>query len=363
VLWHLSTAESLAESLGDNRRRGQVSYALSNYFWQMGEPDRAFECGRRALVLAADLGDVDLQLLANEQLGATHHVQGDYRRAIAALSKIVVALEGAPLRQRIVRPQLAATRSCANLVMCLAELGVFAEGNARGADAVRLAEATDSPYGRCLAYLGVGYLHLRQGDLHRAIPVLERGLELCETVGIPLAFPWLAPPLGAVHALAGRAAEALPLLEQATEQATGMRLRVWQSVRIAWQSEASLLAGLVEDAGDLACRALEHSREHQERGSEAWTLRLLGEIAARREPPENDQTEAYYRQALALAEELGMRPLQAHCHRGLGTLSVKLGRWEDARTELATAIKLYRAMDMTFWLPQAEAAQAEVKGR
>jgi class 3 adenylate cyclase/tetratricopeptide (TPR) repeat protein len=363
VLWHLRSAESLAETLGDNHRRGQVSYALSNYFWQMGEPERALECGRRALVLAADLGDVDLQLLANEQLGATHHVQGDYRQAVAALSKIVVALEGAPLHQRLVRAQLAATRSCANLVMCLAELGVFAEGNARGADAVRLAEATDSPYGRCLAYLGVGYLHLRQGDLHRAIPVLERGLELCETVGIPLAFPWLAPPLGAVYPLAGRTAEALPLLEQATEQATGMHLQVWQSVRIAWLSEASLLAGLVEDAGDLACRALEHAREHQERGSEAWTLRLLGEIAARREPPEDDQTEAYYRQALALAEERGMRPLQAHCHRGLGTLYAAIGQHELARTELSAAITLYQDMEMTFWLPQAEAMLAQVEGR
>ena len=67
-------------------------------------------------------------------------------------------------------------------------------------------------------------------------------------------------------------------------------------------------------------------------------------------------------QALALAEELGMRPLQAHCHRGLGTLYRQTGRAEQARTALATAIALYRAMDMTFWLPQAEAALAQVEG-
>ena len=72
-----------------------------------------------------------------------------------------------------------------------------------------------------------------------------------------------------------------------------------------------------------------------------------------------EQAEAHYRQALALAEELGMRPLQAHCHLGLGTLYVKTGQREQARTELSTAIELYRAMDMTFWLPQAEAALAQ----
>ena len=103
--------------------------------------------------------------------------------------------------------------------------------------------------------------------------------------------------------------------------------------------------------------------QHQERGHQAYALRLLGDIAARREPPESEQAEAHYRQALALAEELGMRPLQAHCHRGLGTLYAKTGRREQARAELSAAIELYRAMDMTFWLPQAEAALAQVEGR
>src|SRR5262249_8775698 len=105
------------------------------------------------------------------------------------------------------------------------------------------------------------------------------------------------------------------------------------------------------------------AREHQERGNEAYALRLLGEIAARREPPEHGQAEAHYQQALALAKELGMRPLQAHCHRGLGILYAATSQREQARTELATAIEMYRAMDMTFWLPEAEAALAQVEGR
>jgi hypothetical protein len=69
----------------------------------------------------------------------------------------------------------------------------------------------------------------------------------------------------------------------------------------------------------------------------------------------------HYRQALVLAEELGMRPLQAHCHLGLGTLYAATGQREQARAELSTAIALYRAMEMTFWLPQTEAALAQVE--
>jgi uncharacterized protein HemY len=80
-------------------------------------------------------------------------------------------------------------------------------------------------------------------------------------------------------------------------------------------------------------------------------------------PPEATQAAAHYQQALALAEELGMRPLQAHCHQGLGTLYATTGQWEQTRTALATAIAMYRAMEMTFWLPQTEAALAQVEGR
>ena len=124
-----------------------------------------------------------------------------------------------------------------------------------------------------------------------------------------------------------------------------------------------MLAGHLEEAHTLAERALALARAHQERGHQAYALCLLGDIAARRYPPEGELSEAHYHQALALAEELGMRPLQAHCHHGLGTLYVKRAQWEQARTELSAACDLYQAMDMTLWLPQAEAALGQVEGQ
>jgi tetratricopeptide (TPR) repeat protein len=102
------------------------------------------------------------------------------------------------------------------------------------------------------------------------------------------------------------------------------------------------------------------ARAHQERGNEAYALRLLGDIAAQREPPEIETAVSYYHQARTLAEELGMRPLQAHCHRGLGRLYATLGQREQARTELSTAMEMYRSMEMTFWLPETETALAQV---
>ena len=107
-------------------------------------------------------------------------------------------------------------------------------------------------------------------------------------------------------------------------------------------------------------RALSLARTHQERGSEAWTLRRLGDLAAQAPAVQGTAVASYYAQALALAEELGMRPLQAHCHRGLGTLYARTRSAGSRRTPPATAIDLYRDMEMTFWLPQAEAALAQV---
>jgi tetratricopeptide (TPR) repeat protein len=210
-----------------------------------------------------------------------------------------------------------------------------------------------------IASWGIGLLALRQGDLPRALPLLERAVSICQDADLPAYFPWVAAALGAAYTLSGRVADAVPLLTQAMEQATATETVVHQALCGLSLGEAQVLAGSLEEAHALTEGVLAHARERQERGYQAYALRLLGDIALRREPAERDQAEAHYSQALALAEELGMRPLQAHCHASLGTLYATIGRRAEARAELDTAIKLYRAMEMTFWLPQTEAALAQ----
>ena len=112
-------------------------------------------------------------------------------------------------------------------------------------------------------------------------------------------------------------------------------------------------AGTIALLDDLA-------RQLKNRGNEAHALHQLGAVQAHADPPDIAQAEAYYQQALALAEELGMRPLQAHCHLGLGKLYRRIGRPGEARAESTAAVELYRSMEMSFWLPQAEAELAEI---
>ena len=279
------------------------------------------------------------------------------------MKQTVASLDGARRHERFGQVSLPAVQSRVELALCHAELGTFAEGRAFGEEGLQIAEAVNHPASIMWGYWGIGLLSLHHGELRRALPLLERAIGTCQEAERPLVFPLVAATLGAAYILGGRLADAIPLLTQAIEQTIATDMRGFQTLCSLPLGEAHLLAGRLEEAHTLAERALVLAREHQERGHQAYALRLLGEIAVHRDPLDVVQAAAYYQQALTLAEELGMRPLQAHCHRCIGALYAATGQQEQARTELSTAIALYRAMDMTFWLPQAEAALAQAEGR
>jgi tetratricopeptide (TPR) repeat protein len=353
----LREAETLATGLADQYRLGRVYAYMTEHFRVQGDPDQAIASGQRALAIAAALGDFGLQVAPTLYMGQVYHGLGDYRQAIAFLKRNIETLTGDLLREHFGIAGFPSVYSRAWVAWSLAELGEFAEGIALGEETVRLAEEIGQPWSLTAVYLGVGHLYLRKGELQRAIPLFERGLSLSQSGDAPMVLATFAACLGAAYALSGRLTEALPLLEQAVEQ------NVHASASVAYLSQGYLLAGRLEEAHTLAERTLALTRAHQECGHQAYALRLLGGIATRREPPESALAAAHYCQALALAEELGMRPLVAHCYRGLGTLYAQTGQREQARAELSTAIAMYRAMEMTFWLPQAEVALAQVEER
>jgi predicted ATPase len=359
LLAYLREAASLAEALDDPRRLGQVSVFLSHFSRLMRAHDQAIAAGQRALALASASGDVVLQALAHYYLGTAYYERGDYRRASDCLRQAVASLHGVRRHDLFGQFTLPAVGFRVYLVGCHAELGTFAEGRALGEEGLQIAETAAHPMSRMGAYRWLGLLALRQGDMQRALSLLERAMRICEEADFTAFFPFVAAPLGAAYTLGGRVADAVLLLTQAMKQSMATDMVGFQALCHLPLGEAHLAAGRLEEAHTLAAHTLAQAREYQERGYQANVLCLLGDIAVRCEPLESALAEAHYQQALALAEALGMRPLQAHCHFGLGTLYAKIDRREQARAELSAAIALYRAMDMAFWLPQAETVLAQ----
>jgi tetratricopeptide (TPR) repeat protein len=362
ILAVLREAEALAEALDDPRRLGRVAIALMAHLGRMGAYDQSIAAGQRALALATAVWDVTLQALATLRQATAYHVLGDYRRAIDCCEQAMTFFEGVRRHERFGLPNLPAVLARVYLTLCHAELGRFTAGRILGEEGQRIAETVAHPGSLMIASYALGLLALRQGDLPMAIPALERGLAICREAELPAYFHGIAAALGEAYTMVRRVEDAMPLLTQAMAQTTAMEEVAYQALCRLALGGAHLLAGHLEDAHAFAEQALVQGRQYQERSNEAYALRLLGDIAAQRQSPEAELAEDDYRRALALAEDLGMRPLMAHCHRGLGILYSGIDHPELARVELSAAIELYRALEMTFWLPGSEAALARVEG-
>jgi tetratricopeptide (TPR) repeat protein len=246
------------------------------------------------------------------------------------------------------------------LVWCLAELGEFATELCDGQ--VRLADSSSSkdPFQLMLACLAAGRLHVRKGDIPRAIEFLENCRQAQRLGNFEVWSASISSTVGYAYLLGGRLDEAVALLTEAIEQANATKSMFGHSLRLAYLGEALCLMGRTEEALHHAQCALEASRAQQERGHEAYVLRLLAEIAAHQEPLDVEAAAAAYRIAIGLAQELGMRPLVAQCQLGLGRLGLRAGRADLAEAHLASASEMFREMGMSHWQEKAQAESASV---
>jgi class 3 adenylate cyclase/tetratricopeptide (TPR) repeat protein len=356
----LGEAEALARQLDDRAQLGQVLSRISWVRRTLGDLDGAIAAGRQALEVAAGLADPGVQMAASYRLGQVYYGVGDFAQAAELLRRNVERLAHRPPGPR---GHSDWGGSQAWLTLVLSELGEFAEGRRHGEEALRLATVEGRGDAPIIAHGGLGLLYLAQGDLEAAVRVLERGLALCRASGNRDWLRRISAGLGTAYAHAGRVTQGLALLEETCRDDIRTGALFMHTSHLMQLSAVELLAGHLNEASQHARQALDLARQQKARGHEARALFQLGALHANAASPDVPAAEARYREALTLAEPLGMRPLQAHCHLGLGTLYTRAGRPEQARAGLSAAIALYRSMEMTLWLPQAEAALAKGEGR
>jgi tetratricopeptide (TPR) repeat protein len=352
---YLREAEALARKCNDQRRLASVAGYMSGLHLNRGgraSDVRAF--AEEVEAIGASLRDVPLQVA-----GRYYHVwlgtlSGDYRGTERLCRTLVDELPGDLSRNRFGLVAYPAVVARAFLARALSELGVFEEARENGRAAVELAESLDHPFSLIWACLNFGRLEELRGEFNRAIMPLERALALSSEWNIAYLTPLALAALGHVYARSGRVEEGVSLLQKALAGYASAGIGYLHSMSVVQLGEAHLLAGRVEEAWDFGTRAVAFARERGECGHEAWAHRLLGETESHRDRQDVAAAEAHHASSMALALQLGMRPLLAHCHFSLGKLHGRVGD-SRATEHLTTAMNLFQEMGMRFWCEQAEA--------
>jgi tetratricopeptide (TPR) repeat protein len=349
-------AETIAERLNDDRRRGRVCALVTNIHSLLGEPDEALVTGTRALEIAGRLGDLRLRILSTSYLEQVHYYRREYERVVELATDNLTALPADWVYEYFGMGAPPSVWDRSWQVMSLAQLGRFAEAAEYETEAIRLAEPTQHAFTVSLAYFAAGTLHLLKGDWTKARSVIERWIAVVRTGSVVLQLPWAVASSAWAVAQLGEASEALERLREGERLVDRLAERGIVGNR-GWAyhalGRACLLLGRLDEARRLGDRAIESSPSHP--GFAALGSHLLGDIATHPDRFDAESGEAYYRKALALAEPRSMRPLVAHCHLGLGKLYRRTGQREQAQDHLTTATTMYREMDMRFWLEQAGA--------
>ncbi|MGO9932378.1 MAG: ATP-binding protein [Steroidobacteraceae bacterium] len=351
----LHELESFAERLADQRRQGLVAALMAGAYPTIGRPDLAARHGERAKEIASGLGDTIIGVLANTYLGGAYFFLGEHERSIESARRVVSLIPRERSHESFgvaFRPAIFAR---GYLSWSLSELGHFAEAEASAREALELAEASGHPQTVVAGLVAVGAFHVRRGEVGYAMGPFERARDICQRHDIPMWKPVVSSFLGYLLALSARFTEAESIFREALEQAALMRNGIFHSQTIMWLGEARLLMGAVEEASELANDALRSTRERHEAGLEAWALRLAAEVTTQHEAVDVPGAEELYRQAMRKADDLGLRPLAARCHLGLGSLYRRAGKDQHARRHLEPAAALFREMQMRLWIDRVDA--------
>jgi class 3 adenylate cyclase/tetratricopeptide (TPR) repeat protein len=351
----LREAGMLSATLADTERSCRVASLLTHYFWVTADNDRAVETGQKALAMSADSRHPYLVLMGNSYLGLAYHARGSYHEAEHHLTSVIRAVEG----NRLERPShfwlLPSVTSRFFYAWALAERGDFARASTRADEAVKIAEASGRPGELIHAYMAAGFIELRKREIYLATQWIARALEVADTANLPFYVPWIRSSLGYALAIANDDAEAVRHLTAGIKQAIAMDVMVYHPLWLSYVAEAHVLAGRLDDAHQCVERALHLSQVQKEQSSQAWALRAAGVLASHRKALDFEAAANCYNDARTLAEGLGMRPLVAHCHAGLASLSQRSGKRADGEAHRRAATELYREMNLTQWLEEAQA--------
>jgi DNA-binding SARP family transcriptional activator/tetratricopeptide (TPR) repeat protein len=344
---HLLAAQNLAATLSDRCWAGRVAAALSNSYRAATELGQALRLGEFALKVAEEMGDRGLESAARFVLAYSEFTVGNFRRSVDHMPSLLSddarcpGLEG-PFLPYVDKPGWMRTHARYLIVLNYVQLGEFDVGMRLVADSLKERDPLDDPLGtsRMITNISLGKLHNGRGDFDAAVRAYEAALAIYREDCHGNYYRPLGWGLGLAYALAGRVGEGVELLERADAAHRNIGSNTLRPMLLLHLGRALIESGRVDDAAQSASEALKLAREGGNRLSEAGALGLLAEVARRREPVPEEEMKHYLLSALALADQLEMRPLAARCHLRLAWLCQRTGRPESDRHAATAALLL-----------------------
>lgn len=340
-------AELLAQEIDDDARLCNVFNYLSNFHYIRGQNRRAIELGEKALTLAERAGHFSCQVSTLFHLGAFFFTIGDYPKQVKVHQEVRKRLTGEPAFQHHGLAGLPASMSRSMLVFGMAELGNFEKIEEIGHEALEIAKKAENAMSLILGYDSLAMAYLRHGEVECALPLLEKGHELCRSYEVRIFYSFTVGSLGYAYLLANEPRRALTVLEEGAK-AENLQASIFTVHSLTTLADAYRAVGETPLATETVSCALKIANEREERGFEAWAMLVMAGIHA--DAGRLEEATQWYGRALQQATDLSMRPLIGHCHNGLGHVYLRLGKERKAQSETKMALEIYRMLGMTYWL-------------
>jgi tetratricopeptide (TPR) repeat protein len=342
----LDELDPILACLGDKLRSARYAAFRCNHHFFIGQQRRAIEFGKTGARLARECDDRVLQSELFCRLASSYYALGEYRQAIELAEQ---SLEFTPeeLRQDCYDlPLILSVVSRMWLVFAMVECGHFSDGMSHAKRALEVAERAKHPLSEVLAWLSIGLVLQRKGELEGAVSALERGLDLCDSWSYRLTRPRLASALAVAYARTGHVQQGLQLALAAVSDAEQMHHTADKPRLLIRLGQVSLIARQTETALSLGRQALEMAVEQEAKGEEAWARFLIGRTCWACDPKDLDESEKQLDMARRLATACEARPLVAFCDTTLGGVNAQRCNQSKAEEFETAATAIYRELGM-----------------
>lgn len=337
---NLTHAAALAEALSDRRRLAQSLYWLGRNRYVLAELGPAIEFARRSLEIADEIGDPALSALPVNLMGRAYWQQSDFVRSARMMERNVEQM-------KMLGNQSEESTAAGFVSALFGYMGEFEKALDYSDRSIALARTLQNPYAEAANLHYRGIIRDQQGDWRGAIADYAIAQRIAEGAGDMFRVYLVKFMEGRARQMIGELASGRALIEEALTLATkiGTTFIIGQA-RSALAS-CRLASGEIDGTLALCTESVDVARKAGDKFTEAIALRMLGEMLARTDGPEQ---RAAGRQALAdaigLQQQIGALPELARSHASMAAIAAAEGAAGEAQRHRKEALDLFERLGM-----------------